>query len=184
MAESTTKKPRFTRRRLSIIILSLIILVGVVLVGKFFVTRTLAGIYTAQLNQALQQQSIKDTAEEAAIVASTITAFPSPNAPLYKNQAQLQQYISSLRKGFKRDIVVMDKEKKILADAIPSNSGQIYKDDSNGEVTQTISTGKAHAFVEKSKDYPKGILEVVLPLRDTTGTIVGAIMISATHTKD
>jgi hypothetical protein len=95
----------------------------------------------------------------------------------YVPQTQSQNYISAVSKVLSRDVVVMDNGQKILADTVPANDGKLYSGDS-GVIQMTISDGKTRQFEEKSSDYPNGILETVVAMRNTKGDIIGAVLVS------
>jgi hypothetical protein len=95
----------------------------------------------------------------------------------YVPAADAQNYISAVSKALSRDIVVMDNTQKILADTIPANKGTVYTGDS-GIIQMTIGDGKTRKFEEKGVDYPNGILETVVAMKNAKGEIVGAVLIS------
>ena len=78
----------------------------------------------------------------------------------------------------KHDIVVVDTGKKIVADTIAANVGTPFTEDTGNEVGMTLKDGKPRIFVEKSKDYPQGLRQEVLAVKDKAGTIVGAVVVS------
>jgi ABC-type phosphate transport system auxiliary subunit len=95
----------------------------------------------------------------------------------------LQNYVTALSKQLNRDIVVMDRSQKILADTIPANVGKAYNYDDNNQVTMTIQDGQARTFEEKSADYPNGILQLVVQMKSSQGQITGAVIISKSTVK-
>lgn len=95
----------------------------------------------------------------------------------------LQDYVSSASKSLNRDIVVIDANKKVLADTIAGNKGSTYNFDSNGEVRLTLEDGITRNFEETSSDYPGGIAEVVVPMKNSSGAITGAVLISNSQLK-
>ncbi len=95
----------------------------------------------------------------------------------------LQNFVAALSKQLRRDVVIMDKSEKILADTIPVNNGKTYAYDSNNEVRMTIEDGKTRSFEEKSADYPNGILEIVVPMKNASGQVTGAVVISDSQIK-
>ncbi len=103
------------------------------------------------------------------IIAQSVQSIPA---------SSLQNYVAAISKDLNRDIVVVDGSKKILADTLSSNSGKTYKYDLGSEVQLTISDGKLRSFEEKSSDYPNGITEIVVPMKNAKGDIVGAVLIS------
>ncbi len=108
------------------------------------------------------------------IIAQSVSDIPS---------AGLQNYVTALSKQLKRDIVVVDKSEKILADTISANNGKTYAYDSNNEVKMTIEDGQSRSFEEKSTDYPNGILEITVPMKNSKGDTVGAVIISDSQVK-
>lgn len=112
----------------------------------------------------------------AMIIATTISQYPA-TAPLY-TQASLQNYVATVSKTLKRDVVVIDANKKILADTLPANQGTNYSYDQNGEIRQTLKDGISRSFWEKSTDYPTGLSEVVVPMKNANNQIIGAVIVS------
>ena len=110
----------------------------------------------------------------AVIIAQSVSDIPV---------AGLQNYVTSLSKQLKRDIVIVDKSDKILADTIPANNGKTYEHDVNNEVRMTIEDGKTRSFQEKSTDYPGGISEIVVPVKNAKGDTTGAVIISDSQIK-
>lgn len=103
------------------------------------------------------------------IIAQTSQTIPS---------ADLQNYVSILSKTINRDIVIMDRNKKILADTLSSNKGTTYNFDEDNEVLKTMEDGQTRTFEERSSDYQNGILEVVVAVKNTKGETVGAVLVS------
>lgn len=132
------------------------------------------------LQNGIQQFQSAESIETANVIGTTITTVP-PVVPLLKVQPLLETYITSLGKQTGRDIVILDKNKKIIADSVPANVGQTYSFDTENQVAQTIADGQARSFTEKSTDYPNGIVEEAVQLKDAKGTIVGAILISPSN---
>lgn len=100
--------------------------------------------------------------------------------PIYTNPQNLQEYVKDFHEIVKLDLVVVDRNKKILADAISHNGGTIFDHDQGNEVGQTIQDGVARTFIEKSPDYPKGIKQLVIPFKSEQGETLGAVIIEYT----
>ena len=94
---------------------------------------------------------------------------------------QLESYVTTLSQSLNRDIVVMDTNKKVLADTVASNMGSKYGMDQGNEIGMTIQDGKIRSFTETSQDYPKGLSEVVVPIKNDKDVTVGALLISQTQ---
>lgn len=93
--------------------------------------------------------------------------------------AHIQGQVSAIHDHFRRNIVVVDVKKRIIADAIPANAGTIYSHDSGDEVGKTLRDGNPRRFVEKSADYSGGAKQVVVPI-SPDNTIVGAVIVEYT----
>lgn len=135
-------------------------------------------LYSDQLKSNVTTYETRNSQEDAEMINTTIMTLPSVANPLYKQPQALQSYVTALSNQTKRDIVIVDNNKQILADTIPANVGQKYMEDKKKEVLTTIAGGLVHVFVEKSKDYPQGINQTVIPMKNITGNIIGAIIIS------
>jgi diguanylate cyclase (GGDEF)-like protein len=98
---------------------------------------------------------------------------------LYLQPDRLQDYLSDIDRELRRDMVVIGLDRRILADAIPANRGELFTDDPHGEVGATMRDGRPRSFIERSADYPQGILQMVIPLRTDQG-IVGAVLMEYT----
>lgn len=115
----------------------------------------------------------------ASIVATTVTNYPAAT-PLYTQPAALQNYVATISKELKRDVVVIDTTKKILADTVAANVGKSYTYDTDGIINDTLQDGVSRSFIEKSTDYPQGISEVAVAMKNTNNQIVGVVLVSNT----
>src|ERR1700681_1161810 len=79
--------------------------------------------------------------------------------------AVLQEYIIRLNNFRKRDIVIVDVNKKGLADLDESEIGHLYDHDPDNEVAKTIRDGQTRSFIEKNALHPDGARQIVVPLR-------------------
>jgi len=112
---------------------------------------------------------------------SDYAAIIADGASQYVTSANLENYITTVSKDLNRDVVVVDKDQKILADTIPANKGAMYSFDLNGVIRLTLSDGATRTFEERSKDYPNGITEVVVPMKNAKGETIGAVLVSSTQ---
>lgn len=90
----------------------------------------------------------------------------------------LQDYVSALSTDLDRDLIVINNDKKILADSNPKDVGLIYNYDSKGEIKMSISDGQSRVFTETSESNPGGITQVVVPMKNADGKVIGAVIIS------
>jgi len=123
-----------------------------------------------------------DATEDAQMLATTVAFVPSTK-PLWTDKAELQKLVDFLSKQTGRDIVVEDMHQMILADTVSSNVGKMYNHAGNQDM-QTMKDGQPRRFTEKSTDYPGGVDEVVVPVKDNVGVIVGAVIMSTSHIFD
>lgn len=123
-----------------------------------------------------------DATEDAQMLATTLTSVPAAK-PLWTDKPDLQKLVDTLSKQTKRDIVVEDMHQVILADTVLSNVGKSYTYASNQDL-QTMKDGNPRRFTEKSNDYPAGVDEVVVPVKDNVGVVVGAVIMSTSHIFD
>ncbi len=161
---------------------AVLLFIGFVAVSaKYVITKIKWHRYASQMLQSTDKQKVESAQEDAMMFATTVGQFPV-NAPVYKQSKELQQYVTALSKQTGRDIVVLDVQKNILADTISAEIGKKFAEDKGNEVSRTIDDGKARSFMEKSTGYPQGISQTVVPLKDTAGVIVGAVIMSTSHT--
>lgn len=169
----------------SVVLFLCVILVGMVgyLLFKHFALKSAVYnfVYQGELASKLKYLGAAGV-EDAQIVATTVGQVPS-NKPLITNQKELQAYVSKLSRQTGRDIVVIDTHEMILADTISQNVGKYYTY-ANGEDEEAMKSGSSRRFTEKSTDYPDEIDEVVVPIRSTLGTTIGALIMSTSHVFD
>lgn len=125
------------------------------------------------------QQPMGNISDYAVIIATTVVGYPQ-GTPLYTQPAVLQNYVATLSKELQRDVVVLDKNRKILADTVAANVGTSYQHDLGKEVDQTLKDGVSRSFLETSTDYPSGVTEVIVPMKDANNQIIGAVLVSNT----
>ena len=96
----------------------------------------------------------------------------------------LQQYVEGLRELYARDIVVVDANKRGIADADVDEIGQVFDHDTANEVGLTIQDGQTRSFVERDSSHPDGVKQVTVPLYQVAGVkgvIVGAVILEYTQ---
>jgi len=90
-------------------------------------------------------------------------------------QPDIQRDIEALHARYGRDIEFVDRDLRIVADAVPDHVGERL-DDPSGEVARVMTDGIARTFTEVSPDYPDGIRQFVFPVaRD--GAVLGAMVL-------
>jgi len=123
---------------------------------------------------------------EAESVAKTVAIFAEDvidhagrfSAPATRER--LQELIHHFKSMHGRDIVLIDPDRKIIADAVPEELGTRFLHDQHDEVGQTLRDGRARTFIETSAAYPQGIKQMVIPLTAHNGGILGAVVLEYT----
>jgi len=89
----------------------------------------------------------------------------------------LQTLVEDYHRAGQDDVVVVDRDKRIVADAIPANIGRRFEHDAGNEVGLTLADGRPRIFVETSADFPQGIHQMVVRLAPPGGETAGAVIL-------
>ena len=161
------------------------------LLGAFLAAAALVaatGAIVLHADSASAARAAVTAAEQMAGGAAKDIALGLPTAragqtsvPLFYNPEALASYLDRLHQNQNRDIVVVDRFKRILADAAPEDVGETFTEDSGDEVTHTIEDGKPRIFVEHGDDSPKPMLQVVVPVTGPANIVKGAVILEYTQ---
>jgi signal transduction histidine kinase len=153
------------------------------LVGSFvsvsLLTSVVGTVAIAQSQIITEALAIAEAEHVAQVLATSIaynTYYDQKPISLERSD-RLQHYTNLLHDLQKRDIVVVNRQKLILADAVPENVSTIFDHDQGNEIQQTIQDGKTRTFLEKSVDYPQGIKLIVIPLKGKQNQVDGAVIL-------
>ncbi|WP_436528030.1 putative bifunctional diguanylate cyclase/phosphodiesterase [Actinoplanes sp. HUAS TT8] len=159
-------------------------LVVACLVAATAATAWFADMYSARHAAAKEAAQVaRGLGKDIALGLPVDTDGETP-APLFNRPKVLANYIERLHDSQHRDIVVVDTAKRILGDAVPENVGSLFDHDTGNEIGRTLADGESRVFVEQSVDYPAGIKQVVVPMRDSGDRIIGAIILEYTPLYD
>ncbi len=156
------------------------------LIGSFcgisLLTAVVGVVAIAESQKITETLAITEAEHVAKVLALSIThtvahASATQGDRSIQQSEELQHFTKLLHDDQQRDVVVVDRQKRILADAIPENVGSTFDDDLSNEVGLTIQDGKSRIFLEKSVDYPQGIKLIVIPRYLSPTTIDGAIIL-------
>jgi diguanylate cyclase (GGDEF)-like protein len=131
-----------------------------------------------------------ETVERAAQIEAEHVAELIADAASEKHgvASNLQEYVVHLDLLRKRDVAIVDADKKGLADANPDEIGKRYVDDPGNEVGKTISDGQTRTFIEKNRFHPDGAHQIVVPLRQSASDLsrpaVGAVVLEYTSIRE
>jgi signal transduction histidine kinase/DNA-binding response OmpR family regulator len=120
--------------------------------------------------------------EEAANVARLASFLFTADSN--KLSASSQEIAVKLHETQQRDVVLMDANQLVLADADPSEIGGIFAGDPNDEVGATILDRRIRTFVEQGPTHPKGIKQIVVPVEGESGKVIGAVVLEYTPLYD
>ncbi len=126
------------------------------------------------------QQAERAAVIEASNLAETVGLVYVENLDEGPNNPEAQALITELNRTQERDIEIVSADHIILADAVLEDVGTTFGDDEAGEVFQTLADGTPRTFVEISDDYPQGIKQAVVPVRDNQDKIIAAAIVEYT----
>ncbi|MBU7582274.1 MAG: response regulator [Nostoc sp. TH1S01] len=153
------------------------------LVGSFIGVSLLTGVVGAvavvQSQKIAETLAIAEAENVAQLIASSINYYSHNNGESIAKEHldKLQEYIMQLHKLQNRDIEVINRQKIILADAVPEDVGTVLEHDQGNETQQTMQDGKPRIFLEKSEEYPQGINLIVVPLKTAQNQVNGAVIL-------
>jgi signal transduction histidine kinase len=153
------------------------------LLGSFVGISLLAGVAgavaVAQSQKIAKTLAIAEAEHVAEVMAISIShhVYYDQGETSISKSDELQHYITLLHDLQQRDVVVVNRQKLILADAVPENVGTLFEHDQGDEIQQTMQDGNPRTFLEKSVDYPQGIKLIVIPLKVPSNTIDGAVIL-------
>ncbi|MFI5892937.1 putative bifunctional diguanylate cyclase/phosphodiesterase [Actinoplanes sp. NPDC051513] len=146
------------------------------------------GAIVLHANSAAARNAAVAAAEQVAHGISRDVALGLPperigdaGTPLFFNPGALASYLQRLHDLQDRDIVVVDRFQRILADVVPEEVGATFTEDPDDEVAETIRDGKTRVFLEKSDDSTEPMLQVVVPVAGPTNIVKGAVILEYTQ---
>jgi hypothetical protein len=168
MEKKTISVHAFTVHIYTIAIVLLVLLLGLLGLKYLHLKMSVSKFTNSTIWMNQQEQPTGFVSDYAVSIAQSFQFVPT---------AESQAYVSAVSKALSRDVVVVDNAQKILAGTVVANDGKIYTGD--GTVIQmTISDGKVRQFEERNQNYPNGIMENVVPMKNAKGVTVGAVLVS------
>jgi regulator of extracellular matrix RemA (YlzA/DUF370 family) len=174
-------QPAHTPAKLWMIASIILFILSGALVLKYVRLKFSWSSYANQALTSIDEMRNKNSIEDAQIMATIVSQFPT-GSPFLRQSTELQKLVTSISKQTKRDLVVVDSSSVILADTVPANVGKKFAEAKNKEVEQTLKDGISRNFTEYSVDYPTGIAQSVVPVKDASGKTVGAVIFSVSLT--
>ncbi|MBG1261619.1 sensor histidine kinase [Nostoc commune] len=148
-------------------------------VGISLLTSVVGAVAIAQNQKIAETLAIAEAENVAQVLATSIVHHISDDHESISVQRseELQHFANSLHNMQKRDIVVVNRQKLIVADAVPENVGTIFDHDKGNEIQKTMQDNNLRSFLEKSVDYPQGIKLIVIPLTNNQKQVTGAVIL-------
>jgi PAS domain S-box-containing protein/putative nucleotidyltransferase with HDIG domain len=160
------------RIRTQLILAFLAIVLLTILVGAFAVKRFL---------QDAESSTIVEAAHVADAISLSITSgqAETQRKPLFQDAVALQDYVKDLER-LKREITIVDNQKKVIASVAPDIIGSPFAADPSNEVGSTLTDGVERTFVESKVNPPGEEREIVVQLRAEAGQTLGAVIVEYT----
>lgn len=152
----------------------------------FFAVAALIGLLGALAFYQSIERAEDVAKEEATAIAQTISLFVNDHlkdvsamqSPAVR--AELQRHVVRFKENQKRDIVIIDTHKRIVADAVSAEIGLIFGHDPGGEVDAVLKDGGIRFFTEVSPSHTDGIKQMVFPLGVPPSRRLGALVLEYT----
>ena len=177
-AQASDDAPAVGRRNwavpVSIAILWAGIAVALLVLGAVFVWEALTS------SRALAEMQAQAAAREISLAMVQVVEDHPPTR-MYQDPASLQSYVTAASATDGCDLVVTDRQGRVLADTKPGEVGPVYGHDPADEVDKTIADGQPRVFSE-SRGENAALSQAVVPLRTAQGEIVGAVIREYTTT--
>lgn len=138
-----------------------------------------AALFTSDVRKVALEQALHETMDVAAMMAKAITSQSNVSniPPLFYRQAELQDFILSLRYLEYQDIEIINAEKKVIADVVYEDVGMILQGDLGDVVDKVLHGGSSvETFRKITETKPDGLMLLVIPL-EVKGSVVGALIL-------
>ncbi len=170
------KKTNILNKKTLMLICGVLVISVMILGIKYFALRSHWMSYSDEAQRNIFMFSDRRAEDQAKVVAMG-GMYKMNGRELYQNQKEMQSYITTLGTGLKHTIVVVDRNKTILADTVSSEVGKKYNKDTGNEVQATMSDGVTRTFSEN------GVSQTVIVFKATSGNTIGAIVFSTDTVK-
>lgn len=153
------------------------------LVGSFvsisLLTSVVGAVGIAQSQRIAENQATAEAEHVAQVLAISISHDEDKLLEVrgVHPPEELQNYFMQLYKLQKRVIEVVNRQKVVVADAVPKDIGTILEKEQANVVQKTMQDGLSRTFLEKNLDYPQGIKLIVVPLKTNRNQVDGAVIL-------
>jgi two-component system, cell cycle sensor histidine kinase and response regulator CckA len=126
----------------------------------------------------LQAAVLVGATDEARNVARVVGFLLTSGSDKFSETAQ--EIVNQLHRTQGRDVVLVDFDQIILADAVPSQVGKRFTESPSDEVGATLKDRQVRTFVETNEKHPAGIKQIVVPVEGESGQLLGAVVLEYT----
>ncbi|GAA0561145.1 EAL domain-containing protein [Paractinoplanes ferrugineus] len=161
------------------------------LLGAFLVAAAMvagAGVVVLSADTASVRHAARSEADQLARGIAQDVAYGLPTTrtgqdptPLFYDPEALRLYLTRMHDLQHRDIVVVDRFERILADVVPEEVGTVYTQDEGHEVEATIEDSRPRVFLEHTDDGAGAMMQVVVPVTGPAGVVKGAVILEYTQ---
>jgi two-component system cell cycle sensor histidine kinase/response regulator CckA len=123
----------------------------------------------------LRAVTIESVTKEAQDVARVVSFLITPRSGELTESAQ--KIVEKLHQTQGRNVVVMDPNQFVLADAFPAEIGKRFSENPSGEIEATIRDRQVRTFVEGSRENQAATKQIVVPVESESGQILGAVVL-------
>jgi signal transduction histidine kinase/CheY-like chemotaxis protein len=131
--------------------------------------------------KGIEESALQEAVGELKILTYLVLRHPGDN-PLVSGQAAIQADVMALHTLHGRDIEVVDRTLRVVADVVPAHVGE-QTDGPQGEVSRTMADRMPRTFIEISAEYPRGIKQLVVPVK-RADIVLGALILEYTPIYD
>jgi signal transduction histidine kinase/CheY-like chemotaxis protein len=144
------------------------------LLGMSLLVALVGALAVNRQHAASTVSAIKDAQDVAHALSFLFTSDSD------KLSASAQEIVTKLHRTQGRDVVLIDTNQLVLADADPSEIGQTFTQDPGDEVGATIKDRQVRTFIERGENHPGGIKQIVVPVESASGHVIGAVILEYT----
>ncbi len=126
----------------------------------------------------LHAVTIESVTKEAQDVARVVSFLITPGSGKLTQSAQ--EIVEKLHQTQGRNVVVIDPNQFILADAFPAEIGKRFSENPSGEIGATLRDHQVRTFIEISRENRAATKQIVVPVESESGQILGAVVLEYT----
>ncbi len=100
--------------------------------------------------------------------------------PLFGRPIALNNYLQRQHELQQREIIIVNRDKLVVGDTVPAYVGTTYAGDPGDQIAAAIRNNQAGVFEENKATRSGPVRQVVAPLNNADGAIIGAVILEYT----